>query len=52
MSLGLGGHAITASNLVWQQMRLEAADGGADPGQQGAARKRVIRMRARSMLTT
>lgn len=50
LSLGLGGNAITMSNLVWQQMLLEGARIGADPHTQGTALNKVIRTRARSNL--
>ena len=45
LSLGLGGNAITVSNVLWQQMLDEGASEGADPATQADALKRVVTKR-------
>jgi two-component system, oxyanion-binding sensor len=41
-ALGLGGNAITASQLLWEQMTQEGAAAGGSPGSHAAALKRVV----------
>jgi len=50
-ALGLGGNAITVSMPVWDRMRHEGAESGADARVQAEALKRVIEERYRSKLT-
>jgi two-component system, oxyanion-binding sensor len=47
-ALGLGGNAITASPVLWEQMQREGAAAGSDPRAQGAALKRVVESRGRA----
>lgn len=44
-SFGLGGNGITVSTALWQQMLAYGAEVGAAPATQGAALKKVVRVR-------